>query len=400
MQYYLPSELLSLSEKLHINSENFSMIHLNIRSAKKNFEKLKDFLSQAGSFFKVLSLTETWFDDRNSESWLYQLPQYTAIHQHRSPSHKSSRGGGITMYIHVSLSFKCPRELNINTKNLESLSIELILKNSKNIILSTIYRPLDGDFKAFNTFLKDAYSISLKSNKLFYTTRDFNLNVLDYNKNDKVTKFPILTFEYGFVLVINKPTRVTKNTATAIDHIITNSLLHRTLNTGIIKLDISDHFPIFLIAKTEIKMTPEGKVQITKRLINNKTKERFKNALQKMTWDDVTSSKQTDSAYKAFLNKFTSLYDKIFEKFAITVKSKALKNLWITKGILRSSKTKQRLYDKFLKAKTYEHEISYKNYCKLFESIKQIGKSQYYSKLILHYKDNIKSLTNYEGSDW
>ena len=31
-----------------------------------------------------------------------------------------------------------------------------------------------------------------------------------------------------------------------------------------------------------------------------------------MTWDDVISSKQTDSAYEALLNKFTSLYDKIF----------------------------------------------------------------------------------------
>ena len=99
-QYYFPSEL-SLSEKLHINSENFSMIHLNIRSAKKNFEKLKDFLSQTGSFFKVLCLTKIWFDDRNSESSLYQLPQYTAIHQHRSPSHKSGQGGGISMYIMI-----------------------------------------------------------------------------------------------------------------------------------------------------------------------------------------------------------------------------------------------------------------------------------------------------------
>ena len=44
-----------------------------------------------------------------------------------------------------------------------------------------------------------------------------------------------------------------------------------------------------------------------------------------MTWDDVISSKQTDSAYEAFLNKFTSLYDKMFEKFAVTVKSKILK---------------------------------------------------------------------------
>ena len=192
----------------------------------------------------------------------------------------------------------------------------------------------------------------MKSNKLFYATDNFNLNVVDYNKNEKVTKFLNLTFEYGFVPVINKPTRVTKNTAAAIDHVITNSLLHRTINTGIRKLDISDHFPIFLIAKTEKKLTPEGKVQITKRLINNKTKEKFKNALQEMTWDDVINSKQTDSAYEAFLNKFVSIYDKIFEKFPVTVKSKTLKNPWITKGILKSSKTKQRLHDKFLKSKT------------------------------------------------
>ena len=109
-----------------------------------------------------------------------------------------------------------------------------------------------------------------------------------------------------------------------------------------------------------------------------------------MTWDDVISSKQTDSAYEAFLNKLTSLYDKIFEKFPVTVKSKTLKNPWITKGILKSSKTKQRLYDKFLKSKTYEHEIIYKNYRKLFESIIQRAKWQYYSNMILHYKDNVK----------
>ena len=120
----------------------------------------------------------------------------------------------------------------------------------------------------------------MKSNKLFYATGDFSLNVLYYNKNEKFTKFLNLTFEYGFIPVINKPTRVTKNTATLIDQIITNSLLHRTINTGILKRNISDHFPIFLIAKTEKKMTLEGKVQITKRLTNNKAKEKFKNALQ------------------------------------------------------------------------------------------------------------------------
>ena len=115
------------------------------------------------------------------------------------------------MYIHDSLNFKSRRKLDINTKNVESLPIELISKNSKHTALSTIYKLPDGDYKAFNTFLKDVYSFSLRSNKLFYAILDFNLNVRDYNKNEKVTKFLNLTFEYGFVPVINKPTRVTKN---------------------------------------------------------------------------------------------------------------------------------------------------------------------------------------------
>ena len=128
------------------------------------------------------------------------------------------------------------------------------------------------------------------------------------------------------VPVLNKPTRVTKNTATAIDHLITNQLLHRTINTGIIKLDISNHFPIFLIAETEKRITPEEKVQMTKRLTNKKTKAKLKNALQEMTWDDIISSKQIDFAYAIFLNKFTSLYDKVSEKYMVTVKSKTRKN--------------------------------------------------------------------------
>ena len=53
MQYNFPSELLSLYEKLHINSENFSMIRLNMRSAEKIYEKLKDFLSQKAPFLKL-----------------------------------------------------------------------------------------------------------------------------------------------------------------------------------------------------------------------------------------------------------------------------------------------------------------------------------------------------------
>ena len=113
--------------------------------------------------------------------------------------------------------------------------------------------------------------------------------------------------------------------------------------------------------------------------------------LMEMTWTDV---------FRSVLNKMILFTkpdnNKIFEKSGTTVNSKTLKNPSITKGILKSSKTKHTLYDKILKSETCQHEISYKNYRKLFKSIKQGAKSRYYSKMILHDKDNIKKL----GKSW
>ena len=45
---------------------------------------------------------------------------------------------------------------------------------------------------------------------------------------------------------INKPKRVTKKTATAIDHIITNSFVENAFKTVRIKSDVSVHFPIWI----------------------------------------------------------------------------------------------------------------------------------------------------------
>ena len=46
---------------------------------------------------------------------------------------------------------------------------------------------------------------------------DFNLNLLDHNTNRKVHNFLSLIYQNGMIPTINKPTRVTRKTATAID---------------------------------------------------------------------------------------------------------------------------------------------------------------------------------------
>ena len=60
--------------------------------------------------------------------------------------------------------------------------------------------------------------------------------------------------------IINKPTRVTKKTATAIDHINSNCFDDTNFKTKIFKCDISDHFPICVFLSP---MIDENKNEVT-----------------------------------------------------------------------------------------------------------------------------------------
>ena len=71
-----------------------------------------------------------------------------------------------------------------------------------------------------------------------------------------------LMFQFGLVPTINKPTRVTNKAISAIDHIITNSIYNNDFKTGIIKTDISGHFPIIYAFKLRSSMSSENHQKI------------------------------------------------------------------------------------------------------------------------------------------
>ena len=63
-------------------------------------------------------------------------------------------------------------------------------------------------------------------------------------------------FEFSMIPTINKPTRVTKHTATAIDNIITDCILNSDFKSALVKTDLSDHFPNIFINKLIRDPTP------------------------------------------------------------------------------------------------------------------------------------------------
>ena len=135
-------------------------------------------------------------------------------------------GGGVCIFIHGSIKCKESKNLSISKTDSETLSIEITNK-TKNIVLILVYRPPNSSLKEFKNFLKPIFDNIRRNNKDFYLVGDFNINVLDYENNVKVKNYVDFAFQNSLMSLINKPTRVTKTNATAIDHSFTNAFLKK-----------------------------------------------------------------------------------------------------------------------------------------------------------------------------
>ena len=161
-------------------------------------------------------------------------------------------------------------------------------------------------------------------------------------------------------------------------------------NGGIMKLDISDHFPIFTILNSKIhNQCP--KTKISTRTINEVSVQNFKNILSSTDWNDVLGKTITNESYDQFITKFSLIYDDCFRIKVKEIKTKNLLSSWVTKGIKRSSKRKQKLYENFLKNKSPKNEKEYKDYKQLLEKIKKDSKKKYFQEKFSFYKNDIKN---------
>ena len=231
----------SVDEFQQIQNDDFSVLHLNIRSLQKNFDSFRMFVNECKTTFDVICLSETWRETEVSNNTLYALPNYTII---ELPRDSGKRGGGLLMYLSNNHSYSIRKKFITSNKNFESLFIEVVSKN-KNIVVGVLYKPPNGKCDVFKNHLKSIIKKVNQEKKIFCAAGDFNINALTYDNFPKTKSFFDMLFKNNVISVINRPTRVTRSSATAIDNILTNSFVDVKLSSGIIKTDISDHFSIF-----------------------------------------------------------------------------------------------------------------------------------------------------------
>ena len=184
-----------------------------------------------------------------------------------------------------------------------------------------------------------------------YIFGDFNLDILKLEENKFISEYVDTLFSYGFLQIITKPTRVSDNSATLIDHILTNSLCEQ-FDSYILCHHISDHFPIIHNLNLKKSKVKQHKLKTRNFSLNNVN--RFKGALSNYNWSHVID--KTNCPQAAYTN-FDCTLNSLVDIYVLLTTKNFNSNFhkiepWMTVGILTSHGRKNFLFSEKLIKKT------------------------------------------------
>ena len=125
----------------------------------------------------------------------------------------------------------------------EAVSLKLCLLNhNKSFLIGAIYRHPNRNANDFIEDFAETLGKLASENTISYILGEMNININENHQElPQSKKYKHALTSSGAVLIFTKPTRVTDNSATVIDHIITNDVSH-DITPRIICSLMTDHF--------------------------------------------------------------------------------------------------------------------------------------------------------------
>ena len=331
--------------------------------------------------FHVLAVSETWLNDDSAE--LLSLPTYKFLYRNRL----FKQGGGLGFFIKDNLTFIIRDDLCPVSSGFECFVIEIIRRKQHNILIFAIYRPPNLNPMDFIDSLTCSLIAAQKlaKNKHIYVVGDFNINLLAGDVQNIGSNFYNSLMSINFFPLINKPTRITEFSATLIDNIFTNYIQKHF--SGIIYSDISDHLPIFCACHDTFSVANHFNGNINNNF-SQKNLHALNIALSQIEWSSVIETSDVNEAFGNFVDIFKSTIEQYCPP--VHPKLKRLKYPWITPGLIKSLKTKNKLYRKFLKNPSEDNRIKYTKHKNYFTFLKREAEKRYIANQFNENKKDLK----------
>lgn len=295
--------------------------------------------------------------------------------------------GGAALYVSKNLKVIHRPDIKFDMPQVESCWVEL-QTSSNPIIVGCVYRHPHANLDDFSAQMEDIIKKFNDNKQIAYILGDFNIDFLKYVNHLPTENYINMLYSNNFYPIITKPTRITSHSATLIDHIYTNSS-NFDLMSGILTLDITDHLPVFCLVSNNTK---KEKTSIYYRDYSQFNKEQYLYDLGKVKWNDMYVDNDINETTRNIMKTIHKIIDKYAPiKLASRRKMKQMQKPWITNGILKSVKQKQKLYQaSLLNPHDAEKHSKYKKYSNLLNNIIKNRKKVYITMQFEANKSNLK----------
>lgn len=329
----------------------------NIRSINQNLDSLLVFMSKLDLVLDVVVLTECWVDQ---DSVIPNINNFKSF----STTKSYNQNDGVIIYINDRISNYNIHEPVVSNGNC------LVLNLNNDTTIVGLYRP--SQFK--NSACKSQFIDSLDSmlykikTSNIILTGDLNFDILPENLSGHAEDYVTMLASHGLRQGINRPTRL----KACLDHFMLRT--NKQAKT-IVFDEITDHCPVLLHLNSSNYKKPDIRHEKIKLNIKN-----IEESLKAINWTDYYNNTSVDEVANSLISNIQNSVNSNITCTKIANRKKPLKP-WITIGIIKSIRKRDKLHLKIKKNKSNEElktqYLIYRNTCnKIIKTLKR----KYYQK--------------------
>lgn len=365
-------------------SSSTTILHINIRSIKKNFDEFLTLISLIKVSCDVLILTECWL------SKIIDLPVLDGYNMHYT-NHTNNQNDGVVLYIKSHIQYTVEEPLFNNGNCLTCLI------NNELAIIAVYRSPSNNTKQGFEHFLHSLDNVLTSFNKYknICLVGDTNVDIIPPNTTERAANYLTLNATHGLLPAHSFPTRINS----CLDHVILKT--NKAATVLVLDSHITDHLPLFV--KIDVKNLKSHTIPAFK--IPKIDFFSVKADIEQHDFSQVIRTDDPNLASHILISAIQNILKVHTELTQVPKKNRNLKT-WITPGLLRCIRHRDRLHNKARKSPdnpitqtTYKR---YRNFCNcLLRKLKtihdrhELEKSKHNPKALWN---KIKEITNLKKS--
>lgn len=312
----------SVSNILSKYNHKLTILSQNIRSVSANLPQLEVLLARIGYDLDFIVLTECWLAVNP------HIPHLNGYLSYNS-TNNNNQNEGVVVYVKQTLS-----NILVETPSFSDANC-ILIKISNHTLIIAIYR--SPSYKSISNFLDSLNSLISKHSNFqnIVLVGDINIDIIEEHLDERCPNYLELLAYHELLPAHNFPTRVP--TLTCLDHLIVKS--KRPSTAMVLDTFITDHAPIMLALSTNHKPITRP---VTKLVTDYASLSRD---IENLDLTPVLTSNDTEFAATSLVNSLTNCIDKN-SKLVTPSKRKSIIKPWITPGLLRCMRNRDKLHKK------------------------------------------------------